>query len=153
MSRLDFFMKFYFMDYINDVVIPETTKRLNSDINLSEYFCVIGCRLIMTCYVSHHVRELFLKEPISPQKGSPICLNHIIYGRCFEKISQVMYYTNLAITEFNNNFFQHRQMQEGWNKNMTEHFDTSWVSVLDDSIQEWKYLSPASFTISGMSIT
>ena len=27
-------------------------------------------------------------------------------------------------------------MQEGWNKNMAAHFDPSWVSVIDESIQE-----------------
>ena len=36
MSRLDFFMKLYFVDYIKDVVIPETNKCLNSAMNLSE---------------------------------------------------------------------------------------------------------------------
>ena len=55
----------------------------------------------------------------------------------FEKIIQVMSYTNIAIPEFNNPFFQQRQMQEGCNNNMTAYFDSSWVSVLDDSIQEW----------------
>ena len=28
-------------------------------------------------------------------------------------------------------------MQEGWNKNMKEHFGPSWVSVLDESIHDW----------------
>ena len=52
-SRLHFFMKLYFMDYIKDVVIPETKKLLNSDLNLNEYFCLIGCRLIMAllCWI------------------------------------------------------------------------------------------------------
>ena len=48
-----------------------------------------------------------------------------------------MSYKNLAIPEFNDPFFQQRHMQEGWNKNMAAHFDPSWVSVLDESIQEW----------------
>ena len=61
MSRLDFFMKLYFVDYIKDVVIPETNKRLKSAIILSDYFCVIGCHFIMACYVGHSVRDLFLK--------------------------------------------------------------------------------------------
>ena len=39
MSRLDFFMKLCFMECIKDVVIPDTKKRLNSAIKLSEYFC------------------------------------------------------------------------------------------------------------------
>ena len=56
MSRLNFFMKLYFMEYIKDVVIHETNKRINSDINLSEYFSVISCRLIMDFYVGYYVR-------------------------------------------------------------------------------------------------
>ena len=74
-------MKLYFMEYIKYVVIPDTNKCLNSAMNLSEYFFVIGWRLIMACYVIHSVRELFLKYPINPQKGTHIRLNQIIYGR------------------------------------------------------------------------
>ena len=50
MYRLNFFIKLYFMDYIKNVVIPKTNKRLNSEMSLSEYFRVIVCRLIMACY-------------------------------------------------------------------------------------------------------
>ena len=81
MSHLDLFMKLYFIEYIKDVVIHETNKLLTSAMNLSEYFRVIGCRLIMACYVGHFFRDLFLKFPITPQKGAPIRLNHIISGR------------------------------------------------------------------------
>ena len=122
MSHLNFFVKFYFMEYIKYLVTPETNKRLKSDMNLSEYFCVIACNLIMACYVGHSVREFFLKYPITPQKCDPIRLNHIISRTCLEKITQVMSYTNLAIPEFNDPFFQHRQTQEGRNKNMAAHF-------------------------------
>ena len=105
-SRLDFFMKLYFMNCIKDVVIPDTNKFLNSAMNLSEHFCVIICRLIMACYVGHSIRGFFLKGPITPQKGAPIRLNNIISERHLEKITQVISYTNLAITEFNDPFFQ-----------------------------------------------
>ena len=77
-SCLDFFMKSYFMEYIKYLVIPETNKHLNSDMNLSDYFHVIGCHLIMACYVGHSVRDLFLKDTITTQKGAPIRLNYII---------------------------------------------------------------------------
>ena len=49
------------MEYIRDVFIPETNKRLNSVMNLSEYFFVIGCLLIMACCVGHSFR-LFLTQ-------------------------------------------------------------------------------------------
>ena len=48
-----------------------------------------------------------------------------------------MSYTNLSIPEFNDPFFQQSQMQEGWNKNTAAHFDPSWFSVIDESIQEY----------------
>ena len=59
-------MKFYLIEYIKDLVIHETNKRLNSYMRLSDYFHVICCRLIMACYVGHYVRDLFLKYPMTP---------------------------------------------------------------------------------------
>ena len=91
--------------------------------NLSDYFRAIGCRFIMACYVGRSVRDYFLKDPITPHKGTPIQLNHIISGRILEKITQVMSSTNISIPDFNDPLFQQRQMQEGWNKNMAAHFE------------------------------
>ena len=59
MSLLNFVMNVYFIEYINYVVIHDTKKSINSAMNFSEYFFVIGCRLIMACYVGHSVREYF----------------------------------------------------------------------------------------------
>ena len=101
MFCLNFFMKLYFMDYAKNVVIPDTNKRLNSAIQLSEFFCVVGCRLIMDYYVCESVRELLLKNIITPNKGAPMHLNHIISGRSLAQITQGMSYKNLAINEFN----------------------------------------------------
>ena len=61
MYHLDFFVKLYFMEYINDLVIPETNKCLNSAMKLSEYFYVVGFCLVMACYVGHYVRDFFFK--------------------------------------------------------------------------------------------
>ena len=44
------------MKYIKDIVMPETNKRLNPPVVLSDYFRLIGCRLIMACYVGHYFR-------------------------------------------------------------------------------------------------
>ena len=150
MSCLDFFMELYFMEYINDVLIPETNKCLNSAMKLSEYFCVIGCIFILACYVGHSVRDFSLKDPINRQKGASIRLNHIIPGRFLEKITHVMSYIILAITEFNDPFFQQIQMQQGCNKNTVANFYPSWVSVLCDSIQEWinRYTCPERMFVS-----
>ena len=125
------------MEYIKDLFIPDNKKCLNSSINLSEFLCVIGCCLVIACYVGHSIRDLFLNDPITPHKGTPIRLNHIIYGRFLDNITQVMSYTNIAITEFNYPCFQQRQIQDGWHKNMVAHFYPSWVSVIGESTKEW----------------
>ena len=90
---------------------------------LVSIFLVIGCCLIMDCYVGRSIRDFFLKDPITLHKVAPIRLNHIISGRRLEKITQVLSYKNLAIPGFNYTSFQQRQIQEGWNKNMPESFD------------------------------
>ena len=66
MSHLNFFINFYCVEYIKDVVTHDNNKYLNSDMNLSEYIRVIFCRLIMYCYVDHSVWDFFLKDPINP---------------------------------------------------------------------------------------
>ena len=42
-----------------------------------------------------------MDDTITPQKGAPIHLNHIISGMHLEKITKIMSYTNIAIPEFN----------------------------------------------------
>ena len=97
-------MKLYLMYYIKDVIIPETNKCLNSAMKLSEYICVIGFSLIIACYIGHYIKDFFFNYPITPQKGTPIHFNHIIYGIRLEKITHIMYYKNLDINEFNDTF-------------------------------------------------
>ena len=85
MYHLNFLVKLYLVEYIKDVVIPETNKRLNSAMNLSEYFCVIVC-----CLIVDFLCWPICQGPIIPQKGVPIHFNHIISGRRLKNITQVM---------------------------------------------------------------
>ena len=137
MSLLDFFCQLYFIKYIKDVFIPDTNKHINSPIVLIEYFRVISCCLVMACYVGHSVRDFFLKGPITPQKGAPIRLNKIISGRSLGNTAYAMSYTYFTIPECGYPLLQQWQMEEGWNSKTAEIFDPLWVSVLDESIQEW----------------
>ena len=90
MPHFGIFFQLYFINFIKDVFISATNKCLKSPMVLGEYFCVIGCGIIMECYVGHSIRELFSKDLIIPQRGAPIHLNHIISGRRLEKINHAM---------------------------------------------------------------
>ena len=111
MLLFDIFCHQYFMKYINDFVVPETIKYLKSIVFLGEYLHGIGCRLTMTCYVGHSVRDLFSKYPITPKKGTHIRLNHIISGRRLEKITQAMSYTNIPIPNYDYPLFKLWEME------------------------------------------
>ena len=111
---------------------------------LSKYFRVIGCRLIMSCYLDHYVRDLFLRDTITSQKGSHIHLNPIISERQLGNITHAISYTNHKMMEYEDPFLQHRQMEEGQNSNTMENFDSSWVSVLDEFI--WDLINRYIFT-------
>ena len=104
---------------------------------LIEYFHVIGCCLIILCYVDHYVRDLFMRDTITPQKVSHIHLNPIKDERYLGDIIHVISYINHTILEYDEPFFQPRNMEEVRNRNMAESFDSSLFSVLDESIWEW----------------
>ena len=91
----------------------------------------------MTCHVGHYVRGLFFKDTITSQKGAPVHLNYIISGRRLENITQFMSYKNFPIAYYDDPLLQQRQMGGGRNINMAENFGPSWVSVMDESMQEW----------------
>ena len=140
MSSFEIFLRVYFIKYIKDFVITGTKKRFKSSVVLSEYFCAIGCRLIMTWYVGPSIREFFSKGRIKTNKGDPTHPNQIIYGRRTKKITQPVSYQNLPITDYDDPFFQQRQMEEGWNSNIAGNFYLSWFIVMYESINEWIYL-------------
>ena len=109
-SRLNFSMKLYFVYYINDVVIPEK-KNLHSDMNFGEYFCAIGCRLIMACYVGHSLRDLFLKDTITPRKAHQTVSTKSSLGGALRRSIRLCFQKNIAVPDFNYYFFQKSKMQ------------------------------------------
>ena len=125
MSLFDIFFQMNLMNYINNVDIPDTNKRLKYPVVLDEYLRMIACRLIMACYVDHSVRGLFSNYSIKTQKGNPKCINKIISIRHLRNITYAMSYTNLPIKEYYDPFFRQHQMEEGRNRSMEAQFDLS----------------------------
>ena len=160
-SCLELFMKLYFMDYIKYEVIPETNKCLNSPMNLSEYFSVIFCRLIMACYVGHSGRGFFLRYSIKPQKGAPIYPNHTLSRRRLEKITQVLFYKILlfliSIIPFSGRGIRSRFGTRTWQHILTHHGSVFLMSQsrsgLTTTLALGVCLSPAILTFLGEIIT
>ena len=62
----------------------------------------------------------------------------------FEDILCNLSYTDKNVPAYNDKLFHMRQMEDAWNVNMTKVFESSWVSVLYESMQECisKYTCP-----------
>ena len=63
----------------------------------------------------------------------------------FEDILRNLSYTDKNVPAYNDKFFHMRQMEDAWDANTKKVFENSWVSVLDESMQECisKYTCPA----------
>ena len=55
----------------------------------------------------------------------------------FEDILCMLTYTDMNVPTYSDKFFHMRQLEDAWNENMTKFFEPSWVSVLDESMQEF----------------
>lgn len=74
--------------------------------------------------------------PVSHFKGAPFRLGEYMDRNRFEEILKAIRYTNMT-TNRPDKFFEVRQLQDEWNKNMTKNFIPSWVSCLDESMSMW----------------
>ena len=107
------------MKYIKDVVTPETKKSVKYPVVLCEYFHMIGCHIIMAFYIGYSVRELCSKSTITHQKVSPSAsITSYLVGA--PRISLMPRPTKIVqFRSVMTPFSQKRQMEEGWNNNIT----------------------------------
>ena len=68
---------------------------------------------------------------------APFRLGKYMTRNRFEEILSKIRYTDKPTPTNLDKFFQMRQMEDSFNENMSEVFDPSWVSVLDESMQVW----------------
>jgi hypothetical protein len=59
------------MDYIQNVLLPETNKYVSVEITLREFFVFLGCLFFMACHPVDSERDVWWsKESISQGRGS-----------------------------------------------------------------------------------
>ena len=69
-------------------------------------------------------------------EGAPFRLTKYISLNRFEDILLNLSYTDKKVFEYNDKLFHICQMEDEYNANMVKVFEPSWVSVLDESMQE-----------------
>lgn len=92
----------------------------------------------MGCFVGiSNRRDWWSMQDITLEKGAPFRLGRFMSKNRFEEILIALTYTQDAMPTYRDGFFWQRKMKEECNENMTRVFEPSWVSVLDESMQEW----------------
>ena len=142
-DELQLFQICFPMEYLKEVVVPETNKRLrktkNKTLKLPEFITFLGLTLYMACYEGISDRDLWWsQETVSPKSGAPFRLGTYMSNNRYSDIMQALSYTNIpAPTTFVDPFHHVRQMQDAFNAHYEENYVPSWFSCLDESMIDW----------------
>jgi hypothetical protein len=95
LDELRLFMLCFPMDYIQNVLLPETNKYVSVEISLRGFFVFLGCLFFMACHPVDGERDVWWsKESISPKAGAPFRLNNYITRNRFKEIMRSIRYTS-----------------------------------------------------------
>ena len=124
--------------FIKDVVIPSTNNHLQEQLTLPEFYVWLGCRFFMACFEGvPTVREWWSRDPPTMWEGAPFRLNDFIEWQHFLDITQALRYTNKPPPEFEDKFYDMRQLQDAFNDHYELNYSPSWISCLDESMNSW----------------
>ena len=137
MSLLQLFLIMLPEEYIEKVLIPDTSKGRSVPMDIQEFIKCVGCWIYMACWVGIENRQdwWYTTTPLMA-KGAPFRINRIMYRNWFDYIISAIIFTNREVP-YEDRFFQMRQLEEAWKQNMSQQCFPSWINVLDDYMMEW----------------
>ena len=135
MDELELFLLCFPINYIKDVVLPETNKHMMKEVTMKEFFKFIGCIFFMSCHPGVGDRDLWwTKRPISLREGAPFRLNHFMKRHRFKSIMGALQYSNKSQPGYVDRFHDVRQMIDAWNNHMSQEYFPGWWNCLDESM-------------------
>jgi hypothetical protein len=137
MSKLELFLILFPLDYLLEVLIPETNKQLDAPMDCGEFIRWIGCWFYMALWVGIPNRhDWWSTREVTMFFGAPFRLNDYMSRDRFDSILAALRYTDEEVG-YVDGFLEMRKIEERWNQNMEDEFDPSWMNVLDESMMEW----------------
>lgn len=139
MNDLQIWMLCYPVKYFTEVVIPATNPHLKmGDTDLQELICFFGCEKMMACFEGISDRRMwFSKEPINMYAGAPFRLNEYMTGNRFEDIMQALRYTTCDVPDYEDKFYEVREMEDCFNDPYECEYVSSYLTCLDESMAIW----------------
>ena len=144
-TRLQLFQLLFVKDFITNVILVETNKKLSENpVEYGEFLKWIGLWLLMATIQGPQRRDFWSMAPVDPFDGAPFRLHDVMSRNCFEEILKNLQYTNVRPPVRRDRFWEVQQLLTEWNKNMATNFVPSWVTCLDKSMSTWlaKYTCP-----------
>jgi hypothetical protein len=139
LSKLDMFLLFFPLQYLEDVIVKETSRTLvaqaHNPMTMGEFLRFLGCIFFMACFSGFDRKEYFRSDPITFETGAPYQLTKFMPGYLFEQIMSCL--TITTALPGSDRFWEMRMLIYKWNKNIQEAYIPSWVSCLDESMSIW----------------
>ena len=139
-TKLDMFLIFFPINYLEDVVVVETSKVLvgmtYQPMTMGELVRFFGCIFFMSCFSGMDRNDWFSSSPITMGKGAPYRLSRYMPGYRYNQIMNCLCLTTKD-PNILDRFWEVRDLIAAWNKNMQEVYIPSWVSCLDESMSIW----------------
>ena len=109
-------------DYLEEVLILYTNKRLSVPMDLQEFINWVGCWLYIVCWIGiESCQYWWYTTTPSMDKYAPFQINHIMSHNHFESILIAIRFTNGEVP-YEDGFFHMRQLEEAWKQNMAQQF-------------------------------
>ncbi|KAL3782253.1 hypothetical protein ACHAWO_010589 [Cyclotella atomus] len=116
MDELQLWLLCFPVEYIQNVVIKNVNKELETPTDIREFLTVLSCIHFMACYegISNR-REWWSLKPISEEDGAPFRLNQWISWTRFNNITSKMTYTDKDPPDYIDGFHQQSGIEEAYN--------------------------------------
>ena len=120
MTKLELFLILSSVDYLKQIIIPETNILLKHPMKPGEFIWWLGCWFYMGFWVRIFNRWKWwsIAEP-KISGGAPFRLDNYMSSNSFEEILGYLSYKGQKDVEYYYEFLHMRKMEEAWNLNIS----------------------------------
>jgi len=136
LTHLQLFEILFPTDFVKNVIITETNKKLKDHMSYSEWLLFLGINLEMCTQVGFERRSYWATDSIG-KRAAPYSYREIMTRDRFEEILRNIQFTSFEPPQERDRFWEVREMIEAWNTNMERQFKPSYLNCIDESMSKW----------------
>ncbi len=132
-------MKLFPSQWLKDVVLDQTNKRLARELTWGEFLRYLGLWFLMSSVGSSFKKKDFWNTVHFDEREQPCpyFLGKFMSLKWFEQVTHALTFTDVNKPTFRDQFWEIPQAVIEWNKNIADVFSSGRVLCLDESISIW----------------